>query len=54
MQHVQAGDGPGVLAKENWRRLSAGESADSVHPAAAAAADRAFAQLRGGLALRPR
>ncbi|WP_306215786.1 TetR/AcrR family transcriptional regulator [Actinoplanes sp. RD1] len=38
-----------VLARDNWRRLSAGESAAALHPAAAAAADRAFAQLRTGI-----
>ncbi|GIF14195.1 TetR/AcrR family transcriptional regulator [Actinoplanes teichomyceticus] len=41
-----------VLARENWRRLSAGESAEALHPDAAAAADRAFHQLRTGLRLR--
>ncbi|MDF5758011.1 hypothetical protein [Spongiactinospora sp. TRM90649] len=38
-----------VLARDNWRRLSAGESAESVHPAAVSAAERAFAHLRTGL-----
>lgn len=39
-----------VLARENWRRLSAGESADAVLPDALAAARDAFAGLRRGLA----
>ncbi|BCJ39973.1 TetR family transcriptional regulator [Actinoplanes ianthinogenes] len=38
-----------VLARENWRRLSAGESADALYPAAVRAADAAFGQLRGGI-----
>ncbi|MFI1989006.1 TetR family transcriptional regulator [Actinoplanes sp. NPDC020271] len=38
-----------VLARENWRRLSGGESADALHPVAVEAAERAFAQLRAGL-----
>jgi AcrR family transcriptional regulator len=42
-----------VLAQENWRRLTAGESADALHPIAAEAADRAFTQLRDGLAFSP-
>jgi AcrR family transcriptional regulator len=39
-----------VLARENWRRLSAGESADAVLPDALSAARDAFAGLRRGLA----
>ncbi|MDT3397117.1 TetR family transcriptional regulator [Streptomyces sp. B1866] len=39
-----------VLALENWRRIAAGAAADDVHPDAVAAADRAFAMLRAGLA----
>ncbi|SNR36286.1 TetR/AcrR family transcriptional regulator [Actinomadura mexicana] len=31
-----------VLARDNWRRLDGGSSADAAHPAALAAADRAF------------
>ncbi|MEV0117877.1 TetR/AcrR family transcriptional regulator [Streptomyces sp. NPDC050844] len=38
-----------ILAMENWRRIDAGESADAVWPDAAAAANRAFGQLRSGL-----
>jgi AcrR family transcriptional regulator len=38
-----------VLAEDNWRRLTAGRSADELYPAAVAAADRAFALLRDGL-----
>jgi AcrR family transcriptional regulator len=38
-----------VLARENWRRLSAGETADTRYPAAVAAAEHAFALLRNGL-----
>ncbi|MFD9723817.1 TetR/AcrR family transcriptional regulator [Streptomyces sp. NPDC059072] len=37
------------LGRENWRRLSAGQSADDAHPAAVAEADRAFAMLADGL-----
>ncbi|GLW27792.1 TetR/AcrR family transcriptional regulator [Actinoplanes regularis] len=40
-----------VLARDNWRRLTTGESAASHHPAAVAAADSAFEQLRTGLRL---
>ncbi|MFG2653218.1 TetR/AcrR family transcriptional regulator [Streptomyces sp. NPDC048436] len=39
-----------ILALENWRRIDAGESAEAVWPTAAAAANRAFGQLRSGLA----
>jgi AcrR family transcriptional regulator len=35
-----------VLARENWRRLTAGESATAVHDDAAAACRRAFEGLR--------
>jgi AcrR family transcriptional regulator len=38
-----------VLARANWQRLCAGESAEALHPAATAAADLAFEQLRTGL-----
>ncbi|WP_203828155.1 TetR/AcrR family transcriptional regulator [Actinoplanes palleronii] len=38
-----------VLARENWRRLAAGESAETLAPTAIEAADRAFTQLRTGL-----
>jgi AcrR family transcriptional regulator len=38
-----------VLARENWRQLTAGRRADDVHPEAVRAADRAFGLLRGGL-----
>ncbi|KUL41103.1 TetR family transcriptional regulator [Actinoplanes awajinensis] len=38
-----------VLARENWRRLAAGESAETLAPAAIEAANRAFTQLRTGL-----
>jgi AcrR family transcriptional regulator len=38
-----------VLAEDNWHRLDAGQPADDRYPAAVAAADRAFAQLAGGL-----
>jgi AcrR family transcriptional regulator len=38
-----------VLARDNWNRLVAGESATDLHPLAAAAASRAFAQLGTGL-----
>jgi AcrR family transcriptional regulator len=38
-----------VLARANWQRLRAGESAVALHPAATAAADRAFEQLRTGI-----
>ncbi|WP_432094018.1 TetR/AcrR family transcriptional regulator [Streptomyces sp. bgisy100] len=41
-----------VLARENWRKLSAGRTADEVHPEAVADADRAFGLLGGGLAER--
>jgi AcrR family transcriptional regulator len=38
-----------VLARENWRRLAAGQPADTVYPVAVAEADLAFDQLRTGL-----
>ncbi|MGW1889850.1 TetR/AcrR family transcriptional regulator [Streptomyces sp. NPDC002004] len=38
-----------LLALDNWRRISGGETADAVHPAAVAAAERGFAQLGTGL-----
>ncbi|MEU7648738.1 TetR/AcrR family transcriptional regulator [Streptomyces huasconensis] len=38
-----------VLAEENWRRITGGESADEAWPDAVASANRAFAQLRSGL-----
>ncbi|TDD88532.1 TetR/AcrR family transcriptional regulator [Actinomadura rubrisoli] len=38
-----------VLARDNWRRLDAGRSADDAHPDALAAADHAFALLAAGL-----
>ncbi|MEV8531315.1 TetR family transcriptional regulator [Streptomyces sp. NPDC051211] len=37
------------LGRENWRRISAGQSADQAYPAAVADADRAFGMLAGGL-----
>ncbi|WP_409062721.1 TetR/AcrR family transcriptional regulator [Streptomyces sp. SYP-A7185] len=39
-----------ILALENWRRIDAGESAETVWPDAVAATNRAFSQLRSGLA----
>ncbi|MCF3122078.1 TetR/AcrR family transcriptional regulator [Streptomyces arenae] len=39
-----------ILASENWRRIAAGESADEVWPDAVTSANRAFGQLRSGLA----
>ncbi|MGW7089376.1 TetR/AcrR family transcriptional regulator [Streptomyces sp. NPDC054871] len=39
-----------ILALENWRRMDAGESAEAVWPDAVTAANRAFGQLRSGLA----
>lgn len=39
-----------ILGQENWRRMEAGEAAAEVYSIATAAADRAFAQLRSGLA----
>ncbi|MGW5735366.1 MULTISPECIES: TetR/AcrR family transcriptional regulator [Streptomyces] len=39
-----------ILALENWRRIDAGESAETVWPDAVAATNRAFGQLRSGLA----
>ncbi|MGW6025064.1 TetR/AcrR family transcriptional regulator [Streptomyces sp. NPDC055214] len=39
-----------ILAMENWRRIDAGESAEAVWPDAVAAANRAFGQLRSGVA----
>ena len=38
-----------VLARDNWARLVAGESADGRLPGAIADADRAYGLLRGGL-----
>ncbi|MYV98334.1 TetR/AcrR family transcriptional regulator [Streptomyces sp. SID3343] len=38
-----------ILAQDNWRRIAAGESAETVEPRAVAAAGRAFTQLRDGL-----
>lgn len=38
-----------ILAMENWRRISEGESVAEVRPEAVAAAERAFAQLAAGL-----
>jgi hypothetical protein len=38
-----------ILAMENWRRISAGESVAEVKPEAVAAAERAFARLAAGL-----
>lgn len=38
-----------ILALENWRRMDAGESAESAWPDATVAANRAFGQLRSGL-----
>lgn len=38
-----------VLARRNWRRLAAGETAAQVHPEAVRAARRAFALVRNGL-----
>ncbi|MBM7169775.1 TetR family transcriptional regulator [Streptomyces sp. G44] len=38
-----------ILAEENWRRITAGESAEAAWPDAVTAANRAFAQLRSGL-----
>lgn len=38
-----------VLARENWRRLAAGETADGLHAAAVSAADDAFRLLTSGL-----
>ncbi|WP_436530766.1 TetR family transcriptional regulator [Actinoplanes sp. HUAS TT8] len=40
-----------VLARENWRRLTAGASADALLPTAIEAANRAFAQLRSGITI---
>lgn len=39
-----------ILAMENWRRIDAGESAEAVWPDAVVSANRAFGQLRSGLA----
>ncbi|MEV2254749.1 helix-turn-helix domain-containing protein [Streptomyces sp. NPDC050147] len=39
-----------ILALENWHRIDAGESAEAVWPDAVVAANRAFGQLRSGLA----
>ena len=38
-----------VLARENWRRLAAGETADALHDKAAGEADTAFGRLASGL-----
>ncbi|MCF2533158.1 TetR/AcrR family transcriptional regulator [Yinghuangia soli] len=38
-----------VLAQENWRRITAGSTADALYPEAVAAAESAFAQLGVGL-----
>ncbi|MEU4798609.1 TetR/AcrR family transcriptional regulator [Streptomyces sp. NPDC023327] len=38
-----------VLAEENWRRITEGETADAVRPDALTAADEAFTHLRAGL-----
>ena len=39
-----------VLARENWRRLAAGETATALYDTARAAADHAFGLLTSGLA----
>lgn len=39
-----------ILALENWRRIDAGECAEAAWPDAVVAANRAFGQLRSGLA----
>ncbi|MFI1384070.1 TetR family transcriptional regulator [Embleya sp. NPDC020886] len=39
-----------ILARENWRRIAAGERAAALHPVARATAERAFDRLAGGLA----
>lgn len=41
-----------ILARENWRHLAAGVSADDRHPSALDAADAAFGLLAGGLSAR--
>ncbi|MEU0281527.1 MULTISPECIES: TetR family transcriptional regulator [unclassified Streptomyces] len=41
-----------VLAEENWRRITTGESAGEVYPDAVAAAELAFGQLGSGLTVR--
>ncbi len=41
-----------ILARENWRHLAAGVSAQARYPGALAAADDAFALLAGGLSVR--
>jgi AcrR family transcriptional regulator len=38
-----------ILARENWRRLAGGETADALFDAAKAAADNAFGLLASGL-----
>jgi AcrR family transcriptional regulator len=38
-----------VLARENWRQITAGRSADALHPEAVEVARSAFAQLEAGL-----
>src|SRR5438270_662493 len=38
-----------VLARENWRRLAAGETAAALHDPARACADNAFRLLASGL-----
>ncbi|MFD7286846.1 TetR/AcrR family transcriptional regulator [Streptomyces sp. NPDC059863] len=40
-----------VLAEENWRRITTGESVEEVYPDAVEAAELAFGQLRSGLNL---
>ncbi|WP_020551064.1 TetR family transcriptional regulator [Embleya scabrispora] len=38
-----------ILARENWRRIAAGERAAALHPVARATAERAFDRLAEGL-----
>ncbi|MGV9881863.1 TetR/AcrR family transcriptional regulator [Streptomyces sp. NPDC003006] len=38
-----------ILAEENWRRITTGETADEAWPDAVTSANRAFSQLRSGL-----
>ncbi|MEU4062354.1 TetR family transcriptional regulator [Streptomyces wedmorensis] len=40
-----------VLARENWRRITGGDSADGLYPEAVAVASEAFDQLGSGVAL---
>ncbi|MFE7568562.1 TetR/AcrR family transcriptional regulator [Streptomyces sp. NPDC057539] len=40
-----------VLAEENWRRITTGESVEEVYPDAVETAELAFGQLRSGLNL---